>query len=164
MGIGTLQMQEVTEAIAKARRETQALVEESRRIALSDGSEGRRGMSGKEILSLDEFVTAPRKAGPPRPASAAVDRQSVDDVAQRRGGRHAIRQIETTNVQETRTDARKALRRLKRERVKGVQNFVNVHLDRETKKRLKLASFTSEVSMQSLMETAIRKFLDDNGF
>ena len=27
-GIGTLQMQEVTEAIAKARRETQALVEE----------------------------------------------------------------------------------------------------------------------------------------
>ena len=42
--------------------------------------------------------------------------------------------------------------------------FVNVHLDRETKKRLKLASFTSEVSMQSLMETAIRKFLDDNGF
>ena len=45
-----------------------------------------------------------------------------------------------------------------------LQNFVNVHLDRETKKRLKLASFTSEVSMQSLMETAIRKFLDDNGF
>ena len=73
-------------------------------------------------------------------------------------------QAETPNSQETRTDARKALRRLKRERMKGVQNFVNVHLDRETKKRLKLASFTSEVSMQSLMETAIRKFLDDNGF
>ncbi len=73
-------------------------------------------------------------------------------------------EADRTDGQETRTDARKALRRLKRERVKGVQNFVNVHLDRETKKRLKLASFTSEVSMQSLMETAIRKFLDDNGF
>ncbi len=117
-----------------------------------------------EKLTLDEFVTAPRKAGAPRPAPAPVDRQAIDDAPQ---GETAVTQAEQTGNDEsqaTRTDARKALRRLKRERMNGVQNFVNVHLDRETKKRLKLASFTSEVSMQSLMETAIRKFLDDNGF
>jgi hypothetical protein len=121
-------------------------------------------MTRGEKLTLDEFVTAPRKAGAPRPASAAADRPQADDSAQDEAVVTLSEQVETPNSQETRTDARKALRRLKRERMKGVQNFVNVHLDRETKKRLKLASFTSEVSMQSLMETAIRKFLDDNGF
>jgi hypothetical protein len=121
-------------------------------------------MKREEKLTLDEFVTAPRKAGLPKPASASADRQPPDDIAKNEAVVMPSEQVETPNVEETRTDARKALRRLKRERVKGVQNFVNVHLDRETKKRLKLASFTSEVSMQSLMETAIRKFLDDNGF
>jgi hypothetical protein len=113
-------------------------------------------------LTLDEFVTAPRKAGPPRPAPAAVDRWPIEDPSQEDAVVSPPAQGD--DRQETRTDARKALRRLKRERMKGVQNFVNVHLDRETKKRLKLASFTSELSMQALMETAIRKFLDDNGF
>lgn len=117
-----------------------------------------------EKLTLDEFVTAPRKAGAPRPASAAADRPQAHDSAKNEAVVMPSEPPETPNSQETRTDARKALRRLKRERMKGVQNFVNVHLDRETKKRLKLASFTSEVPMQSLMETAIRKFLDDNGF
>ncbi|MEP9389984.1 hypothetical protein [Mesorhizobium sp. KR9-304] len=117
-----------------------------------------------EKLTLDEFVTAPRKAGAPRPASPAADRPQADDSAKDEAVVMPSEQPETANSQETRTDARKALRRLKRERMQGVQSFVNVHLDRGTKKRLKLASFTSEVSMQSLMETAIRKFLDDNGF
>ena len=121
-------------------------------------------MKREERLTLDEFVTAPRKAGSSRPALAPVDRQSVEDVPQNERKAPKFEEADRTDRQEARTDARKALRRLKRGRVKGVQNFVNVHLDRETKKRLKLASFTSEVSMQSLMETAIRKFLDDNGF
>jgi hypothetical protein len=114
-------------------------------------------------LTLDEFVTAPRKTGAPRPASAVADRQPAD-AAQDEAVVMPSEQSETSTVQETRTEARKALRRMKRERMKGVQSFVNVHLDRETKKRLKLASFTSELPMQSLMETAIRKFLDENGF
>ena len=117
----------------------------------------------EEKLTLDEFATAPRKAGPTRPAPVPIDPQPIDDVREKEGVVSAHRQ-ETDDRAETRTDARKALRRLKRERMKGAQNFVNVHLDRDTKKRLKLASFTSELSMQSLMETAIRKFLDENGF
>jgi hypothetical protein len=117
-----------------------------------------------EKLTLDEFATAPRKAGPTRPASAPIDQQPIDDIQEGNAVVSAPKQPESNDKPETRTDARKALRRLKRERMKGAQNFVNVHLDRETKKRLKLASFTSELSMQSLMETAIRKFLDDNGF
>jgi hypothetical protein len=115
-------------------------------------------------LTLNEFVTAPRKVGPTRPAPALVARQATDDMPQTEAVATVSEQTGDDENQETRTEARKALRRLKRERVKGVQNFVNVRLDRETKKRLKLASFTSELSMQSLMETAIRKFLDDNGF
>jgi len=120
-------------------------------------------MKREEKLTLDEFVTAPRKGGAPRAASAVADPQPVD-AAQDEAVVMLSEQTKTSTVQETRTEARKALRRLKRERMKGVQSFVNVHLDRETKKRLKLASFTSELPMQSLMETAIRKFLDENGF
>jgi hypothetical protein len=120
-------------------------------------------MKREEQLTLDEFVTAPKKTGAPRPASAAANRQPVD-ATQDEAVVMPSEPAETSTVQETRTEARKALRRLKRERMKGVQSFVNVHLDRETKKRLKLASFTSELPMQSLMETAIRKFLDENGF
>jgi chromosome partitioning protein len=40
-GIGTLQMQEVTEAIAKARRETQALVEEVDELLMGEVAAGR---------------------------------------------------------------------------------------------------------------------------
>jgi chromosome partitioning protein len=40
-GIGTLQMQEVTDAIAKARRETQALVAEVDELLASEAATGR---------------------------------------------------------------------------------------------------------------------------
>ena len=118
----------------------------------------------EEKLTLTEFATAPRKIGAPRLTSAPVARQAIDDAPQTEAVITVSEQTGDDENQETRTEARKALRRLKRERMKGVQNFVNVRLDRETKKRLKLASFTSELSMQSLMEAAIRKFLDDNSF
>ena len=121
-------------------------------------------MKREEKLTLDEFVTAPRKIAAPRPTSMLVDRQAIDDAPQAEAAVAASEQMGDDQNQKTRTDARKALRRLKRERMKGAENFVNVRLDRETKRRLKLASFTSEASMQSLMETAIKKFLDDNGF
>ena len=121
-------------------------------------------MKREEKLTLDEFVTAPRKVGSTRPAPAPVARQAIDDAPQTEAVGTTSEQAGDDENEETRTEARKALRRLKRERMKGVQNFVNVRLDRETKKRLKLASFTSELSMQSLMEAAIRKFLDDNSF
>jgi predicted transcriptional regulator len=41
---------------------------------------------------------------------------------------------------------------------------VNVNLDRDTKRRLKLASFNTDTSMQAIMEKAIRQYLDTNGF
>jgi ElaB/YqjD/DUF883 family membrane-anchored ribosome-binding protein len=121
-------------------------------------------MKREEQLTLDEFVTAPRKIGLSQMTSVPLARQAIDDAPQTEAVLASSERKEDDEIQETRTEARKALRRLKRERMKGVQNFVNVHLDRETKKRLKLASFTSELPMQSLMETAIRKFLDENGF
>jgi len=48
--------------------------------------------------------------------------------------------------------------------MKGASHFVNVNLDRDMKRRLKLASFHMETSMQALMEKAIRQYLDANGF
>ncbi|WP_246696146.1 hypothetical protein [Mesorhizobium sp. SARCC-RB16n] len=62
-----------------------------------------------------------------------------------------------------RQEARKALRRVKRERVKGESFFVNVSLDRRTKRRLKLASFNAETSMQAIIEAAVVKYLDEIG-
>lgn len=123
-------------------------------------------MKREDKLTLDEFVTAPRKRALPKQvetedmsssAEAAAPAPDVSGQVTGVGGKEgddAVRRL----------DARKALRRVKRERVRGVQNFVNVHLDRQTKQRLKLASFTSERSMQSIMERAIIKYLDDNGY
>jgi hypothetical protein len=102
-------------------------------------------MKREERLALDEFVTARSKAGLTMKAADTLSNDAEEEEGQ-----------------DTRMEARKALRRLKRERMKGVQNFVNVHLDRETKRRLKMASFTLEISMQTLMEAAISKFLDEN--
>lgn len=123
-------------------------------------------MKREEKLTLDEFVTAPRKTALRDPVktediSAAAEAITPVTVASRQGAG-----VEDRKGDEAarRFDARKALRRVKRERMKGVQNFVNVHLDRETKKRLKLASFTSERSMQSIIERAIINFLDENGY
>jgi hypothetical protein len=121
-------------------------------------------MKREEKLTLGEFVTAPRKAVSSKSALAPVDWRPVEDVPRNDVVVTPSERAESDEMLETRTDAHKALRRLKRERAKGAQNFVNVHLDRETKRRLKFASFKSEISMQSLMETAIRRFLDDNGF
>ncbi|MDX8500857.1 hypothetical protein RFM99_20890 [Mesorhizobium sp. VK4C] len=114
-------------------------------------------MKRDEKLAADEFLTAARKSQP-------APMRSLENIGPDASVRLESNPAADDDALETRTDARKALRRLKQERMKGVQNFVNVHLDRETKKRLKLASFASETSMQFLVETAIRKFLDDNGF
>ncbi|UCI10686.1 hypothetical protein [Mesorhizobium sp. B1-1-8] len=111
-------------------------------------------MSRKEALSLEEFATAPRKApavpaGEPSPRAAG----GIDD-----GGAD-----ETKGGYDQALEARKALRRTKRARVKGETCFVNVHLDRPTKRRLKLASFNTDTSMQVIMENAIVKYLDELG-
>jgi len=118
-------------------------------------------MSGKEKLSLDEFATAPRRPRPATEASAAG--------LESRQPAHAQTESQPTVVDdqrrlETASEASKALRRVKRERMKGAAHFVNVNLDRETKRRLKLASFNMETSMQAIMEKAIRQYLDTSGF
>lgn len=117
-------------------------------------------MSGKDKLSLDEFATAPRK---PRsslalPAREQVDRQAVMEVMSEPAARADGEKGETSS------QASKALRQMKRARMKGASHFVNVNLDWDTKRRLKLASFNMETSMQALMEKAIRQYLDTNGF
>ncbi|MBZ9857494.1 hypothetical protein LB566_27285 [Mesorhizobium sp. CA13] len=110
-------------------------------------------MGRKESLSLDEFALAARKQS----SGGDEDRPSNDISTDR----------EPDGTSQTgsdlRQEARKALRRMKRERVKGESCFVNVNLDRATKRRLKLASFTAETSMQAIMEQAIAKYLDDLG-
>ena len=120
-------------------------------------------MSRKETLSLDEFTTAPRKqaARPTAPSDPVVktlpENRTHSPEPPSFGG-------EAGGPALQRQEARKALREVKRERMKGVHNFVNVNLDRDTKRRLKLASFSAETTMQSIMESAIRKYLDENGF
>nr|WP_295468835.1 hypothetical protein [Mesorhizobium sp.] len=118
-------------------------------------------MSGKESLSLDEFATAPRRQRPslvPDPVRAQVERPA--DTA-------GVSEPETgveRGKMGTSSEASKALRQMKRARMKGASHFVNVNLDRETKRRLKLASFNMDTSMQAIMEKAIRQYLDANGY
>jgi hypothetical protein len=116
-------------------------------------------MSAKETLTLDEFATAPRRQ---RPGFVAP---SVKGDEERPS--HLPDRSEPTDDREkgeTSSGASKALRQVKRARMKGASHFVNVNLDRETKRRLKLASFNLDTSMQALMEKAIRHYLDANGF
>jgi predicted transcriptional regulator len=115
-------------------------------------------MSGKESLSLDEFATAPRRQRPAAPASSV---RGHEESATMRGMSDA--EVDRAKG-ETSSEASKALRQMKRARMKGASHFVNVNLDRDTKRRLKLASFNMETSMQALMEKAIRQYLDANGF
>lgn len=118
-------------------------------------------MNGKEALSLDEFATAPRKQ-----RTAVVERPSKVDV-ERLADTGAVSEPATRVDREkgdTSSGASKALRQMKRARMKGVSHFVNVNLDRDTKRRLKLASFNMDTSMQSIMEKAIRQYLEANGF
>lgn len=112
-------------------------------------------MSRRERLSLDEFATAPRK-------QADVNRIEVRQQTGEAGPpAHSPDKPEVeANM---RQEARRALRRVKRERVKGENFFVNVSLDRATKRRLKLASFNAETSMQAIIEAAIVKYLDEIG-
>jgi post-segregation antitoxin (ccd killing protein) len=115
-------------------------------------------MSGKESLSLDEFATAPRKQRAVVEAPVRVD-------ADRAGEARDAPQPRTEEPRgDASSEASKALRRMKRARMKGASHFVNVNLDRETKRRLKLASFNSDTSMQVIMEKAIRQYLDANGY
>ncbi len=118
-------------------------------------------MSGKESLSLDEFATAPRRQRPP--ATLVPDRTGDESLTPPQSAPEATT-TEATAKGAVSSDASKALRQLKRERMKGTSHFVNVNLDRETKRRLKLASFNLDTSMQALMEKAIKQYLDANGF
>jgi len=118
-------------------------------------------MSGKEKLSLDEFATAPRRQRP------AVDLNPADVESERPASVNTVTQpvlVEDQGTAETASEASKALRRMKRARMKGASHFVNVNLDRETKRRLKLAAFNLDTSMQAIMEKAIRQYLDASGF
>ncbi len=123
-------------------------------------------MSRQENLSLDEFVTAPRK-----PTAKLAQPLISSNPSSGAASRHQSPRPESPPAPEAadepalqQQEARRALRQLKRERMKGAHNFVNVNLDRETKRRLKLASFTAETTMQSIMEKAIQKYLDESGF
>jgi hypothetical protein len=115
-------------------------------------------MSGKESLSLDEFATAPRRQR--RSVAPNSERAQVERPADTAG----VSEPETGVERETSSEASKALRQMKRARMKGASHFVNVNLDRETKRRLKLASFNMDTSMQAIMEKAIRQYLDANGY
>lgn len=114
-------------------------------------------MSGKDSLSLDEFATAPRRQRP----AASLDPDRAEEGSPAAPAPSARDGIERGAAS---SEARKALRQMKRTRMKGASHFVNVNLDRDTKRRLKLASFNMETSMQALMEKAIRQYLDANGF
>lgn len=118
-------------------------------------------MSAKESLSLDEFATAPRRQR--QVGCLAPDHAGDSSFAVRQSIPPPAATEEAVKVSAS-SDASKALRQMKRARMKGSSHFVNVNLDRETKRRLKLASFNMETSMQDLMEKAIRQYLDTNGF
>lgn len=118
-------------------------------------------MSGKESLSLDEFATAPRRQR--QAASLTADHAGDASLAEPQSAPAPVA-IEDTGQGAASSEASKALRQMKRARMKGASHFVNVNLDRDTKRRLKLASFNMDTSMQALMEKAIRQYLDANGF
>lgn len=118
-------------------------------------------MNRKETLSLDEFATAPRKQR--ADLMHGLDRDMDNNLGQREQPPELAARTHPEKA-ETSTEASKALRQMKRARMKGANQFVNVHLDRDTKRRLKLASFNMDTSMQAIMEKAIRQYLDANGF
>ena len=118
-------------------------------------------MTGKETLSFDEFATAPRRQRAATPEGQARANGEQRSEPAQKSDSISKEGSEDGTVQ---SEASKALRQMKRERMKGASHFVNVNLDRDTKRRLKLASFNMETSMQHLMEKAIRQYLDANGF
>lgn len=114
-------------------------------------------MTRKENLSLDEFARAPRRRSADPIAPPMSNAESAN--------KHVVRRSPPEQPDENlrRLQARKALRQVKRERVQAERHFVNVNLDRKTKRRLKLASFNADTSMQAIMERAIVKYLDELG-
>ena len=118
-------------------------------------------MSGKETLSLDEFATAPR-----RQRVATLDTPPKADAEKPREPAAIPDSTGNETLEEgtVQTGASKALRQMKRARMQGASHFVNVNLDRDTKRRLKLASFNTDTSMQAIMEKAIRQYLDASGY
>jgi len=118
-------------------------------------------VSVKENLSLDEFATAPRRQ---RLSATLAPAHNGSDHPGTSTGVGVPSPAGPREIGETVTEGSKALRQMKRARMKGASHFVNVNLDRDTKRRLKLASFNMETSMQALMEKAIRQYLDTNGF
>ena len=122
-------------------------------------------MTRPDQLSLDDFVTAPRKralVGEPEatiPLAPTEPEQAGFAAGQIIGG---TEDDGWTIADTRRQEARKALRQMKRERSRGESQFVNVKLDRATKRRLKLAAFNADTSMQMIMEVAIRTYLDDH--
>ena len=118
-------------------------------------------MSAKESLSLAEFATAPRRQRPT--ASLDEDRGGTESLGAPQSAPAPVPSEETGRGSAP-SEASKALRQMKRARMKGTSHFVNVNLDRDTKRRLKLASFNMETSMQAIMEKAIRQYLDANGY
>lgn len=117
-------------------------------------------MRNKETLSLDEFVTAPR-----RQRDATLVATSTVEVEPRGAGDTSdLARNDRSAEGSVPTGASKALRQMKRARMKGASHFVNVNLDRNTKRRLKLAAFNTDTSMQAIMEKAIRQYLDTSGY
>ncbi|TPK10408.1 hypothetical protein [Mesorhizobium sp. B2-5-7] len=110
-------------------------------------------MSRRDTLSLDEFALAARKQAVRGDEDRGSDLVSTDPNSDRT----------SPDRSDLRQEARKALRRMKRERVKGQSCFVNVNLDRPTKRRLKLAAFHDDTTMQAIVEAAIVKYLDELG-
>lgn len=117
-------------------------------------------MRSKESLSLEEFATAPRK---PRSNPALPTREQVVRPAAMEVMSEPAAEVDGEKG-ETSSQASKALRQMKRARMKGASHFVNVNLDRDTKRRLKLAAFNTDTSMQAIMEKAIRQYLDTSGY
>ena len=118
-------------------------------------------MTGKETLSFDEFATAPRRQ---RAATSEGQARANGEQRSEPAQKSDTRSKERPEEGMVQTEASKALRQMKRARMKGASHFVNVNLDRETKRRLKLASFNMDTSMQAIMEKAIRQYLDGNGY
>jgi len=117
-------------------------------------------MTRPDQLSLDDFVTAPRK--PSLVSEPVATIPSATPEPEQAGSAGGTGDDGWTIAESRRQEARKALRQMKRERSRGESQFVNVKLDRATKRRLKLAAFNADTSMQMIMEVAIRTYLDDH--
>lgn len=115
-------------------------------------------MRHKDALSLDEFALGTRKQSGAVMSVATTDAESP--VATSPASNLAKRENRAT-AQITEA-AEKPLRQ--GAGMRAANHFVNVNLDRDTKRRLKFASFNMDTTMQAIMETAIRQYLDASGY